>query len=634
VSTRSWRRRGAALALPVVLASGCLLVAPPEDLPALGTSGTGAQGGGGSGGSSAGGTSGTGASTMTGGDAGSESNPEGGSPASGGSAGEAGSGDTGANGGRGGAGGSAGSGGRGGAGATGGTSESMGGAGEGGAPGCTTNQECVTRTNSPARCRSDHTCAELASNECLNVYGPYTDANALYIGAFAVVDPANPGTSDIALAMRLAVDEINTAGGLPGGPDGKRPLVLNVCTNDQSVEPNAISLGMTHLAEDVQVPALIAMLQPDDLTSALQQEKEKALFFLNPVATVRSLMDLQTLQGNGAKGDVLLWTLLGQPSDYAPAYGLLLSDLEKQVRSERGLMESDQIKVALVNTTDKFSDELRFYIFQSLFFNGASAANEAPDNYKEYSLDPNAVLAEDTVTALATFAPDIVISAAGDVVTAPSGVIPRLEAGWTSSKPRPFYLLSPYNGTTDAKNSIQSVVTHEFDDSTNPEPDAARRFLGVNAAPALDTSLENAFESRYNVAFSAQQGNGPNVDNYYDAVYYLAYAMYAGDSLAGPGIAHGMKRLISGDPFDDGPANMAIQKVFDALDASDSISLNTTLGPSDPFDPVTGVRPVIPGVFCFTFNASLTLRPKALRYDSTSDTFTGTYPCLDNFPPP
>ncbi len=627
MSARSWRRRSAAFALPVVLASGCLLVAPPEDLPALGAGGSGAQGGGGSAGSSVVETGGSGASVTAGGDAGGETNPEGGGPGSGGNAGAAGSGEAGA-GGSSAVGGSAGGGGTGG---TGGSGQPMGGAGEGGAPECTTNQECVDLTHVEARCRNDHTCVTLKSPECLTVYGPFGDPNALYIGSFAVLDPENPGASDIALAEKLAVNEINAAGGLPGGPDGGRPLVLIVCTNDETAETGAISLGMTHLAEEVEVPALIAMLQPDDLTKAFEQEPDKKLFFLNPVATIRALTNHTYNRG-------LLWTLLGQPSDYAPAYGLLLGDLEKQVHSERGLSTTDKIKVAVVDTTDSFSADLYLYMFQSLEFNGTKAGNQEPDYFQEFSLDPAAAVPEKTITDLAAFEPDVVISAAGDVMTALGGVLPRLEAGWTSTKPRPYYLLSPYNATSDAKGTIQGVVTDEVNAMTNPEPDAARRFLGVNAAPALDLTLENAFEKRYYDAFTDQKPPAAaNTDNYYDAVYYLAYAMYAGDSMTGPGIARGMKRLVSGDSLDDGPADDAISKVFTALDAnnaSDSLSLNTTLGPSDVFDPMTGVRPVTPGVYCFTLNGGLTLRANELRYDPTDNAFTGTYHCLDNFPPP
>jgi len=626
VSARSWRKRSAAFALPVLLASGCLLVAPPEDLPASGTGGSGAHGGGGSAGSTVVEAGGSGASMMAGGDAGGESNPEGGSPGSGGSGGAAGSGETGASGGRGGAGGSAGGGAKGGTGAKGGAggTEPTGGAGEGGAPGCTTNKECGDYWGGPARCRGDGTCVQLGSNECLLVEGNSNDPNALFVGSFVPYGD-NPKKGDVFAAEKLAVDELNDAGGLPGGNGGSgRPLVLVACSNDSS---DAISLGLTHLAEEVQVPGLIAMLQGADLTHALQQEKDRKLFYLNPVASLQSLTsDAKTTKG-------LLWTLLGVPSDYAPAYQLLLSDLEKQVHSERGLMPSDPIKVVLINTTDAFNDELRLYVFQSLFFNNAAAANNG-SNYKEYTFDPTSFPSDDQLNEMLAFEPDIVISTAGDVMTASAGVLPRLETGWTSTKPRPFYLLSPYNGTSDAQGVIQSIVTSEVDDTSNPEPNAARRFLGVNAAPALDPSLENGFVTRYNFAFPDLKGTAPNVDNYYDAVYYLAYSMYAGDSLTGPGIANGMKRLITGDPFDDGNANMAIPKAFTALEASGAtISLNSTLGPPD-FVATTGVRPVTPGVFCFTYNGSLVLRPNALRYDPTMNEFTGTYPCLDNFPPP
>ena len=619
MSVRSWRQQSAAFVVPVALASGCLLVAPPEDLPAAGTSGQGAQG---SGGSSAGhpsaDTGGFGASSMLTGGQGGEPNPEGGSPGNAGS----GTGETGASGGTGGS--RAGTGGTHASGGTGGTVVAMAGAGEGGAPGCTTNTECTDAAHEPSLCRpSDHTCVALKTNECPVVYGDATDPNALYIASFAVLSQDNPSDSDIYWAEQLAVKEINDAGGLPGGPNGaSRSLVLIVCTNDGVAVPGAVSNSMTHIAEELELPALIAMLQPDDLTSALLQEQDKKLFFLNPVATLRRLTDAKTTGGR-------VWTLLGQPSDYAPAYHLLLSDLEKQIRSEQALVPSDEIKVALVTTTDAFNTDLRFYVYQSLVFNGQAAANESDaGNYKEYTLDPTAAPTQSMLDDLIAFAPDVIVSTASDVMTATSGVLASVESGWSSSKPHPYYLLSPYNATSDAQNTIFTVIHGEL----TGEPAAARRFLGVNAAPADDLTLENGYETRYDYAFpDAPSTAAPNTDNYYDAVYYLAYAMAAGDSLTGPGIANGMARLITGEPHDDGPTD--IPNVLAALAAGKSIALGSTLGPPD-FDTTTGVRPVTPGVFCFAYNGFPASYPNALRYDPDNDTFTGDYPCIDNFPPP
>lgn len=613
-----------ALVAPFALASGCLLVAPPEDMPAPVPSGQGAQADGGSAGRPSDATGGIGAGNMTaGGQAGEPINPEGSGPETGGNAGSGGTGAFGP-GARGGTGGGGGTRARGGAG---GGVEPQGGAGEGGAFECTTNEECTkAAAYEPSRCRpSDHSCVALKSNECPLVYGGVTDPNALYLGSFAVLNPDNPADSDVYLAEQFAVQEINAAGGLPGGPNGAtRPLVLITCTNDGVAVPNAVSLAMSHLAEEVQVPALIAMLAPDDLTSAFLPEAEKQpdkqLFFLNPGATLRRLTDPGTTQG-------LLWTLLGQPSDYAPAYHLLASDLEKQVRSERSLTPGDSIKVALVTTTDAFDKDLRTYVFQSLVFNGDSAANEG-GNYREYTLDATSPAIADTVGDILDFAPDIVISTAGDAMTAPSGVLAGVESGWTSDKPRPYYLLSPYNATTDANATIGSVIYGELD----AEPTAARRFLGVNAAPAEDLTLQNDYAIRYKKAFPGEPASaGTNTDNYYDAVYYLAYALYGASSPTGPGIADGMKRLITGDALDDGPAD--IGNVFTALGAGSTLSLQSTLGPPD-FDATTGVRAVTPGVFCYQYDQGIfTPWANTLRYDAATDSFTGPYPCLTGFPP-
>lgn len=591
--------------------AGCMVVAPIEDLPEPLTTSGGAGSGGrngtsgrGSGGAGSGGTEGAAAGQAA-------------------EAGKAGSG---------GSGGSAASGGVSGTGAglagTGGSATPGGEGGGGGEPQCTTNADCVELAGGdPYRCLpSEGRCVQLRSNECPLVHGDFEDPNAIYFGAFATLVPEQPQVNSVAWAAELAVDDLNDEGGLPGGPGGaRRPLVMITCTNDDVDGPALIDAGLGHLVDDVQVTSMLATLKPGDLLRAVERYKQRKLFYLSPVSLTTDLTD-PNYRDNG-----LIWNLLGEPLDFAVAYEKLLYLVEAQVRRDRNLTD-EPLKVALVTSDDVFNDELSNFVFPRLRWNNQdSGVNNQQGLYlsEVIPLDqPDLVAVRQRIL---DFAPDIIISTASEVVTQRSGVLERVETGWDGPGDRgarPYWILSPYNAGDlrvveewIEEASTGKIIIDEY---------AAGRFLGISAASAVDSTLRNDFVTRLT---DAHEDAITDTGNYYDAVYFLAYALYASGNPgipSGPETAAGMLRLIEGEPKDGSPDQ--IDEIFELLAApEETLSLNTTLGAPD-FDPATGVRRATPSVFCFQKLQELILpRSDVLRFDREDETFTGSYPCLDGF---
>jgi ABC-type branched-subunit amino acid transport system substrate-binding protein len=499
----------------------------------------------------------------------------------------------------------------------------------GGAGGCTTNAECVERgASEPYRCRhSDRRCVKLKTDECPLVYGPFKDPNAVYFGSFAALSVEQPSANSVVWATRLALDELNAeGGGLPGGPDGApRPLVMLVCNNDTAVDADIVTTGAAHLADDVGVSALLATLKPDDLRAAFEAELENDILFLSPVTLTSVLADEQYPDSG------LIWNLLGQPLDFAPAYAKLLAELETHLRAERALPdpEASPLKVALVSSEEPFNAELQTFVYSRLIFNGKGAAvNRDEGHYLGLSLGDSQAELQQAADEIIAFAPDIVVSTAGDAVTQPDGIVQLVEEGWAASGvgQRPYFILSPDNaGNLALVRDLIEVFKRNVDANTD------RRYLGVSAAAASDPTLQNGYAERLRTRFpDAITDTG----NYYDAVYLLAYAMRAAEApLSGPKLVAAMPRLFHGAEYGVGPDDIA--NVYTALEEPEAtITLDGTLGPPD-FDEASGVRRATPSVFCFeATQTSLTLRVDVLRYDSDMDEFTGTYPCMPNFPEP
>ena len=490
---------------------------------------------------------------------------------------------------------------------------------------CQTNAQCVARAvDEPARCRpSDHICVPLKNDVCPIVVGDFANANALYFGAFASLDRTTPGDNAIIWAHELAIKEFSgdNVGGLPDGPDSpdgtRRPLVMVVCNN----LPDTIDPAMKHLADDIQVPAVLATLKPGDLRRSFElYQKTRDIFYLSPVAVTTPIV-IEPDDGH-------IWNLLGQPSDLAPAYAEVLKLSEAHWRKLYGITEP--LKVALIKTDDAYDSELDDALQAVLQFNGKSVSANGTD-FKDFNI-PGKPDFVDLAKEIITFAPDIVISSASEAFVMKGGLQDGLEAEWetqANGKRRPFYILSPFNAG-DLR-ELLGRVNGQLERA--PDVEDQERYVGVSIASAVDNTLQNAYEIRLS---SIAEDPINDTANYYDAVYYLAYAMYGAnqpDGITGSGIAAGMNRLLDGDDVNIGPS--AISSTFKTLsDKKKTVHLVSTLGPPD-FDRTTGVRRVDGSVFCFKRTGN-TAKPvfDTLRYDRTSDALVGdSLPCISGFFP-
>jgi hypothetical protein len=302
--------------------------------------------------------------------------------------------------------------------------------------------------------------------------------------------------------------------------------------------------------------------------------------------------------------------------------------VEPYLRSVRGLTRP--IRLAMLRGTDAFGLELSSLVASELAWNGKSVT-ENGSNYQGYTFDE--LTTPEIVDKLLDFVPDLIVSTAGDEVThLNTGLVWDLDTKWKGlvkstqeepNPPLPFYILSPFNaGASD------SVIKLFEAEASGSDQKPWERYIGITAASAANLTLQNDYAVNVRAKF---MGADPDTGNFYDAYYFLAYAMYAAhvNDPRGADIARGMHRLLEGDPYNVGFADIA--KITAALKDEDStIELNGTLGPPD-FDK-KGIH-VDPGsVYCFLDGGSgVTYFPDALRYDRAAGMFDGSFPCFTGF---
>ncbi|MDF3066847.1 MAG: Branched-chain amino acid transporter, amino acid-binding protein, partial [Polyangiaceae bacterium] len=294
--------------------------------------------------------------------------------------------------------------------------------GAGGAPDsglCRTNADCVDQgAGAPYLCRpSDQTCVPLLSEACPLAYDEENvkDPNAVLFGAFAPLTNVRPGDNSIIWAHRLALRELNgdSIPGIPGGPGGaRRKLVMVVCNSAEA----SVAPAFEHLIEELEVPAVLATLRSGDLREQYERYQSRGIFYLSPIAVSSVVAN----EDDGGR----IWSLLGQPRDFAPTYRALLERAEAYVRAERNLDAQTPIKAVLVGSADALDYELATAITPGLVLNGQPASAD-PEHFKRVDLPVNPNYA-DEAAKVGEFHPDIVISAASEKFSASNALQAQL----------------------------------------------------------------------------------------------------------------------------------------------------------------------------------------------------------------
>jgi hypothetical protein len=497
-------------------------------------------------------------------------------------------------------------------------------AGAGGSPGrakgCTSTRQCVAdHLDEPYICPEPGAeCVALKSPECPLTFGDYDDDNALVVGALLNVPASAPLSQMSTLNVKLAIKEFNeSTGGLPGGPLGKlRPLVMVVCRNDVDL----VDVAAKHLVEEVQVPAILAHLPSAELKELFVDfALPNGTFLLNPGYADNTLTSLSS--------EGLFWHVIGDVRDVAPTYVPLLERIETYVRQG-----SDQdIKVAML-VSDRYAEKsVAEAMLPDLEFNGKSVLDNGSDFYSAtvtaMADDPEADYS--TVNAaLIDFEPSVVIALAREEFV--YKILPTLEENWpyrTGAPQRPFYVVP---AALLANLDLLDFVATNSHGATSG--DKQSRILGVAPASAEDMTLYNQFLIRFSTEYPEFDNPG-GFENFYDAVYLLANAMYAAGKvpkITGTDIARGMQRVVTGSvDIDIGPTHIA--NGFSALSAGGNIRLIGTMGPAD-FDPGVGARRGTGSVYCFLRqDEEMTFAYDVLRYDRSSGELVGEMPCFDGF---
>lgn len=545
-----------------------------------------------------------------------------------------------------------------------------------GDPPCEDNGECIDRTltKAPALCVQKR-CVRINTDLCLPDILPdpalLRSKNLLLLAGF-IPRQSLPKDEPAALAFDLALQEFNAVGGIKTDP--RRDVAMVLCANDKGLADQSID----HVVHELQVPAVIAGFASADLSRLFRDVTSKAgVFLLNPSVAPNDLRYDLT-------GKDFFWSLLGSTDDVALAYRPLVAQMSAFVQRERGKdggatdaggddagdAEANdtgapeggadagadatadggrpkvKLKVALLQTeTSSDVGAASVARFGALVDGGskpdvnyAIQVNDlAPDDDKEHfrvisfkgaDIEPSDSYSGVTA-ALVQFEPDIVIALTQQEADIIIPAVDRdLEAKGLSL---PIWLLGQRNARgTGLLNYLTDATTLPMEGESTAAarlPKRLKRFVGVQFAGALDPSERDAWLARMNDVWKPDSGkilvDYSAAENFYDAVYWVGYAFYAGnirrkgltDSQA---ISTGMSFLLSGPPIYTGSPGPnlrtgGIEQAFNTLltSGTGSATFVGALGPPD-IDERYKIWRSVGGTYCYPVPAGATVTP---RYD-------------------
>lgn len=497
---------------------------------------------------------------------------------------------------------------------------------------CVSNEECMAKNRGePFRCdKTSGDCVGLKLGGICPAVVPLDGLksdDAIVFGAFVPLAGNQGLANPVTLAYQLAINELNAAGGLPGGAGSpRRPLVAVLCDSDPTGNPPVVEQGVRHLAQTLHVPAVLTLFSQTNMANYFQDYfLPKNIFTLNPQDTTQALKAIDAKR--------LLWHLLGTPEDIALAYRPFVTRLEDYAH-RRGGVGSD-IRVAIVTSRSPTEVSISTFIRNAtsgtgIVFNGKSPAANGASFFKYVEVDslddtPKATYT-DKIQEIASFNPHILIMLTGEET---GQIIPGVEqklAADGGAGSLPLVLLS-------TRNARQPETLAYLQSNTNEASDLKlRRFFGIQYAGAADKTQYAAFLERYAGAY-----NNPDpatyraVENFYDAIYWLAYGIFAagpGAPLNGASFSDGVRKLLSGPDIEPGPGGIA--KAFTTI--SNSSSGTTFFGAlgRPAFDTASGAALSVGAVYCYKVaGTNATPVYDVSRYDrATGQLIADAPPCF------
>jgi len=511
--------------------------------------------------------------------------------------------------------------------------------GEGGA--CTSNAQCIDNSGNPAFCVSGN-CVSLDTQLCLpQVWPKSIDIAKDDVELIAAFIPLNAGSAlaePYALAYQLALEELAKAGGIPGAlREPRRQVAMIFCASEE--EDNRVDDAKRHVAEDLRVPAVIAGFDDLGLEAWLDDHAVKNnIFTLNPSAATDALKIKNTQR--------LLWNLLGTAEDVAVAYRPLLVHTEKYVRNRHHSAADAPVNVALLSTdtatelsvaevlrngpidhatvTGKKDPE------KALVFNQLSTAENGkngnflyiPVNALEKVNGPEKGTPPDygdIKKQLTAFRPDVVIAMTRDEIVK---IVEDYEGAISDPAALPIWLLSYRNAHPEG---LLDYLRTDFDQKRE-------RFLGVQYAGASQPEQRDAWLGRMKDAYQGvDEASYSAVENFYDAVYWLAYGLAgagAGAPTAGKSIGEGVRTLLAGTPIYAGPPD-TVTTAFHLISDNANTAYVGALGPPDISEKF-GTWNSVGGVYCYVQDDKGSIAPRydVLRYNGSTGELDGMFDCF------
>lgn len=477
---------------------------------------------------------------------------------------------------------------------------------------CNRHAECVSSTGgNPALCAANQ-CVEIDPQLCLQQVRPFNDilkesdgVPVIAVAAFMRFGAESPLQSGAGLAYDLALQEIEAAGGIKGLKPYR--LAMLICDSD----PAKVGRSIDHVVGELKVPAILAAFGSGQLAELVPNNVAKAgVFTMNPSFTTDVLNFTQT---NG-----LVWNLLGTAEDVALAYRHVFQELKRQKFQD----ENVPLKVALVATDGSLDKPMADVVQRGPRIRSADAgaafdstkaidmAGVAPVNSPDFERLDIESIENSTEKAKLVAAKQKLIDSNPDVIIAITAneldaFVADVDAALVAKNPgnakKPLWILGPSNGATQVAGNKTPLGVYLSPNEADASAARRKRFLGVQYAGALDKTERTLWEGRMIKKYEDAAAGALASENFYDAIYWLAYGIAAAgpnQPLGGKAFSVGVRNLVGGPTKVVTGEGDTIRQSFLDINLLDPVTFVGALGPPD-INVAAGTWNSVGAVYCY-----------------------------------